>query len=71
MWRATSVVGKLQGERAEHVACFSFNITVLERSHCASLHLLGGTHHYAVITVDEKTAVIIQVQTKASTFEMW
>ncbi|XP_037632604.1 protein shortage in chiasmata 1 ortholog isoform X2 [Sebastes umbrosus] len=37
-----------------------FNITVLERSHCPSLQMLGGTHHYAVITVDESTAIIIQ-----------
>ncbi|XP_053277060.1 protein shortage in chiasmata 1 ortholog [Pleuronectes platessa] len=39
-----------------------FNITVLERSHCPSLQMLGGTHHYAVITVDESTAIIIQDQ---------
>ncbi|XP_059192347.1 protein shortage in chiasmata 1 ortholog isoform X2 [Centropristis striata] len=37
-----------------------FNITVLERSYCPSLQILGGTHHYAVITVDESTAIIIQ-----------
>ncbi|XP_030274242.1 protein shortage in chiasmata 1 ortholog isoform X4 [Sparus aurata] len=37
-----------------------FNITMLERSHCPSLQMLGGTHHYTVITVDESTAVIIQ-----------
>ncbi|XP_078105996.1 protein shortage in chiasmata 1 ortholog [Sander vitreus] len=37
-----------------------FNITVLERSHCPSLQMLGGTHHYAVITVDESTAIVIQ-----------
>uniref|UniRef100_A0A8P4GRS3 Protein shortage in chiasmata 1 ortholog n=1 Tax=Dicentrarchus labrax TaxID=13489 RepID=A0A8P4GRS3_DICLA len=37
-----------------------FNITVLERSHCPSLQMLGGTHHYGVITVDESIAVIIQ-----------
>lgn len=34
---------------------------MLERSHCPSLQMLGGTHHYTVITVDESTAVIIQV----------
>ncbi|XP_032371378.1 protein shortage in chiasmata 1 ortholog isoform X1 [Etheostoma spectabile] len=39
-----------------------FNITVLERSHCPSLQMLGGTHHYAVITVDESTAIVIQEQ---------
>ncbi|XP_069379560.1 protein shortage in chiasmata 1 ortholog [Paralichthys olivaceus] len=39
-----------------------FNITVLERSHCPSLQMLGGTHNYAVITVDESTAIIIQEQ---------
>ncbi|KAF7663478.1 hypothetical protein LDENG_00210560 [Lucifuga dentata] len=39
-----------------------FNITVLERRHCPSLQILGGTHHYAVITVDESTAIIIQEQ---------
>ncbi|KAM8885199.1 uncharacterized protein shoc1 isoform 2-T2 [Spinachia spinachia] len=37
-----------------------FDITVVERSHSPSLQLLGGTHHYAVITVDESTAIIIQ-----------
>ncbi|XP_056233081.1 protein shortage in chiasmata 1 ortholog isoform X2 [Seriola aureovittata] len=37
-----------------------FNITVLERSHCPSLQMLGGTHHYAVITVDESSAIVIQ-----------
>ncbi|CAK6959730.1 protein shortage in chiasmata 1 ortholog [Scomber scombrus] len=39
-----------------------FNITVLERSHCPSLQMLGGTHHYAVITVDESTAIVVQEQ---------
>ncbi|KAK2901796.1 hypothetical protein Q8A73_011542 [Channa argus] len=39
-----------------------FNITVLERTHCPSLKMLGGTHYYAVITVDESTAIIIQEQ---------
>uniref|UniRef100_A0A3B4VK97 Shortage in chiasmata 1 n=1 Tax=Seriola dumerili TaxID=41447 RepID=A0A3B4VK97_SERDU len=39
-----------------------FNITVLERSHCPSLQMLGGTHHYAVITVDESSAIVIQEQ---------
>ncbi|XP_041643349.1 protein shortage in chiasmata 1 ortholog [Cheilinus undulatus] len=37
-----------------------FNITVLERSHCPSLQMLGGTHQYAVITVNESTAIVIQ-----------
>ncbi|XP_054467380.1 protein shortage in chiasmata 1 ortholog [Anoplopoma fimbria] len=37
-----------------------FEITVLERSHCPSLQMLGGTHHYAVITVDESTAIMVQ-----------
>ncbi|XP_029915556.1 protein shortage in chiasmata 1 ortholog [Myripristis murdjan] len=40
----------------------TFNITVLERSHSPSLQMLGGTHHYTVITVDESTAIIIQEQ---------
>ncbi|XP_071402352.1 protein shortage in chiasmata 1 ortholog [Centroberyx affinis] len=44
----------------------TFNITVLERSHCPSLQMLGGTHHYAVITVDESTAIIIQKQEELS-----
>uniref|UniRef100_A0A8C7WQG8 Shortage in chiasmata 1 n=1 Tax=Oryzias sinensis TaxID=183150 RepID=A0A8C7WQG8_9TELE len=38
----------------------SFNVTVLERSPHPSLQMLGGTHSYAVITVDESTAVVIQ-----------
>lgn len=42
-------------------ACHRFNIAVLERGHCPSMQMLGGTHHYAVITVDESTAIIIQV----------
>ncbi|XP_068577022.1 protein shortage in chiasmata 1 ortholog [Cebidichthys violaceus] len=37
-----------------------FDITVLERSHCPSLQMLGGTQNYAVITVDESTAIVIQ-----------
>ncbi|KAM9858575.1 protein shortage in chiasmata 1 ortholog [Aulostomus maculatus] len=43
-----------------------FNITVLERCHCPSLQMLGGTHHYCVITVDESTAIIIQEQDELS-----
>uniref|UniRef100_A0A4W6ECT2 Shortage in chiasmata 1 n=1 Tax=Lates calcarifer TaxID=8187 RepID=A0A4W6ECT2_LATCA len=39
-----------------------FNMTVLERSHCPSLQMLGGAHHYTVITVDESTGIIIQEQ---------
>lgn len=37
-------------------------MTVLERSLCPSMQMLGGSHHYAVITVDESTAIVIQVQ---------
>ncbi|XP_077376901.1 protein shortage in chiasmata 1 ortholog isoform X2 [Festucalex cinctus] len=40
----------------------TFNITLLERSHCPSLLMLSGTNHYAVITVDESTAIIVQDQ---------
>ncbi|XP_041089868.1 protein shortage in chiasmata 1 ortholog isoform X2 [Polyodon spathula] len=36
------------------------NITVLVRNYSESLQIFGGTHRYAVITVDECTAVIIQ-----------
>ncbi|AWP07461.1 Hypothetical protein SMAX5B_010343 [Scophthalmus maximus] len=39
-----------------------FNMTVLERSLCPSMQMLGGSHHYAVITVDESTAIVIQEQ---------
>ncbi|KAM9391431.1 protein shortage in chiasmata 1 ortholog [Pholidichthys leucotaenia] len=39
-----------------------FNVTVLERSHSPTLQMLGGIHYYAVITVDESTAIIIQEQ---------
>ncbi|KAL0979638.1 hypothetical protein UPYG_G00187590 [Umbra pygmaea] len=38
----------------------TYNITVLERRPPQSLQMLGGTHRYAVITVDESTAIIIQ-----------
>ncbi|XP_072289991.1 protein shortage in chiasmata 1 ortholog [Eucyclogobius newberryi] len=40
----------------------TFNITVLERNHSMTLQMLGGTQQYAVITVDESTAIIIQRQ---------
>ncbi|XP_036382768.1 protein shortage in chiasmata 1 ortholog [Megalops cyprinoides] len=36
------------------------SITVLERDHPHSLKMLGGTQRYSVITVDERTAVVIQ-----------
>ncbi|XP_015230861.1 PREDICTED: uncharacterized protein C9orf84-like [Cyprinodon variegatus] len=39
-----------------------FGVTVLERSLCPTLQKLGGIHSYAVITVDESTAIIIQDQ---------
>ncbi|XP_017267688.1 protein shortage in chiasmata 1 ortholog isoform X2 [Kryptolebias marmoratus] len=39
-----------------------FNVNVLERSHSPSLQMLGGIHNYAVITVDESTAIVIQEQ---------
>ncbi|MED6287593.1 hypothetical protein CHARACLAT_017987, partial [Characodon lateralis] len=42
--------------------CYSFSVTVLERSPCPTLQKLGGIHNYAVITVDESTAIIIQEQ---------
>lgn len=39
----------------------SFNITVVERRHSPALQMLGGIHHYAVLTVDESTCIVIQV----------
>ncbi|XP_068994580.1 protein shortage in chiasmata 1 ortholog [Embiotoca jacksoni] len=39
-----------------------FNVSVLERSHGPGLQMLGGIHNYAVITVDESTAIIVQEQ---------
>nr|XP_054586191.1 protein shortage in chiasmata 1 ortholog isoform X2 [Nothobranchius furzeri] len=39
-----------------------FCVTVLERSHSPTLQMLGGTHNYAVITVDEDAAIVIQEQ---------
>lgn len=41
--------------------CYSLSVTVLERSHSPTLQMLGGIQNYAVITVDESTAIIIQV----------
>ncbi|XP_055488420.1 protein shortage in chiasmata 1 ortholog [Leucoraja erinacea] len=37
-----------------------YSITLLERTSNDALRLLGGTDHYAVITVDECTAIILQ-----------
>ncbi|XP_067838452.1 protein shortage in chiasmata 1 ortholog [Heptranchias perlo] len=37
-----------------------YNITLLERTTNELLRLFGGADHYAVITVDESTAVIVQ-----------
>uniref|UniRef100_A0A3Q2Q856 Shortage in chiasmata 1 n=1 Tax=Fundulus heteroclitus TaxID=8078 RepID=A0A3Q2Q856_FUNHE len=39
-----------------------FGVSVLERSPSLTLQKLGGIHNYAVITVDESTAIIIQEQ---------
>lgn len=52
--------GKMN-EWSEFVLSFRFNMTLLERRHSPSLQTLGGTHYYAVITVDESTAIVIQV----------
>ncbi|KAM6930973.1 LOW QUALITY PROTEIN: protein shortage in chiasmata 1 ortholog [Xenentodon cancila] len=40
----------------------SFNVTVLERNHCPTLQMLGGIQNYEVITVDESTAIVFQVE---------
>ncbi|XP_051922874.1 protein shortage in chiasmata 1 ortholog isoform X2 [Hippocampus zosterae] len=40
----------------------TFNVMLLERSHCPSLKMLGRTNHYSVITVDESTAIVVQEQ---------
>ncbi|XP_031425821.1 uncharacterized protein shoc1 isoform X1 [Clupea harengus] len=37
-----------------------YNLTMIERRHSPSLKMLGGAHQYAVITVDESTAVLLQ-----------
>lgn len=42
---------------------YRFNITVVERRHCSTLQMLGGTHRYAVLTVDESSCIVIQVIT--------
>ncbi|XP_043562049.1 protein shortage in chiasmata 1 ortholog [Chiloscyllium plagiosum] len=38
-----------------------YNITLLERTSNEMLGSFGGADHYAIITVDERTAIIIQV----------
>ncbi|XP_043916284.1 protein shortage in chiasmata 1 ortholog-like [Protopterus annectens] len=38
-----------------------YNISILERTSSPSLQLFGGTDRYTVITVDERTAAVIQV----------
>ncbi|KAH0517119.1 Sushi domain-containing protein 1 [Microtus ochrogaster] len=38
-----------------------YNITLVERSCCESLKLFGSTERYVVITVDEHTAVVVQL----------
>ncbi|XP_008416207.1 uncharacterized protein C9orf84 isoform X2 [Poecilia reticulata] len=40
----------------------SFGVTVMERSHSPTLQKLGGIHNYALITIDESTAIVIQEQ---------
>lgn len=40
----------------------SYNITLVERSCCESLKLFGSTERYVVVTVDEHTAVVVQVK---------
>ncbi|KAM7319825.1 hypothetical protein ACRRTK_021508 [Alexandromys fortis] len=38
-----------------------YNITLVERSCCESLKLFGSTERYVVVTVDEHTAVVVQM----------
>uniref|UniRef100_A0A8C6XHH1 Shortage in chiasmata 1 n=1 Tax=Naja naja TaxID=35670 RepID=A0A8C6XHH1_NAJNA len=37
-----------------------YNITLIERNCCEALNYFGGTEHYAVMTIDECTAIVMQ-----------
>uniref|UniRef100_A0A670ZNB4 Shortage in chiasmata 1 n=1 Tax=Pseudonaja textilis TaxID=8673 RepID=A0A670ZNB4_PSETE len=37
-----------------------YNITLIERNCCETLNYFGGTEHYAVMTIDECTAIVMQ-----------
>lgn len=41
---------------------YSCNITLVERCYSESLKLFGSTEHYVVVTIDEHTAIILQVK---------
>lgn len=46
----------------QNTVFYSYNITLVERCCSESLKLFGGTEHYVVMTIDEHTAVILQVK---------
>lgn len=39
-----------------------YNITLIERNCCEALNYFGGTEHYVVMTIDECTAIVMQVK---------
>ncbi|XP_074923605.1 protein shortage in chiasmata 1 ortholog [Chelonoidis abingdonii] len=49
-----------KGVLLEHNVITRYNITFVERSCSESLQLFGGTERYVVITIDERTAIIIE-----------
>lgn len=46
----------------QNIVFYSYNITLVERCCSEALKLFGGTERYVVVTIDEHTAVILQVK---------
>ena len=46
----------------QNMIFYRYNITLVERCCSESLKLFGGTECYVVVTIDEHTAVMLQVK---------